>query len=359
MNRLHRSRYITLLITLMTLGSVGGGAAYGETSAVSAQIAVRQTAAVGVGPITLGDIARIRGDDAGGLAALVIREGGDRDASAVTLEDVRAALQEAGVNPAAVTLTGYVACELVRQEEPADAPLAAVAHTASANPTGHAIAAVPVDPVVVQPTLPDQIRAALAAAAGVEPAALIVDWTQRDEATLMGPDMNHMEQAIELVQERLNARPRVLLRPTRDATAAPIELRPTLRQRARAAVLTRAVRRGDLIPADSIELAEVVVPIDARPLSRAEDLVGQRAARALGVGEPVERRDLEVPLLIRRGELITVEATAGSLIIRTVARAMSDGGDGEVVRLRNEGTREEYTATVAARRLARVEVTQD
>ena len=352
--------WLSLSVSAVVAETINPSSSAERDHSGNVEICLRRSVEVSGPVVALGDVARLRGDAADVLADVRLGELG-RAGMVLTIEDVREALEQAGVNPAAVTLTGYTTCAVAYV--PGDAATltpVAVANAAAPLAAADGIAGDAADDATSDASsappaagLGDRIHAALAAAAGVTPAELVVDWTEHDAAALAAATGSH---GIELVQERLRNRPRVLLRPVHDAAAPPIEVRPTLRQRVAAAVLTQAVRRGDPIPADAVEMRDLVVSLDDRPIVETAGVVGQRAARALLPGEPIVVRDLEVPLLVRRGELVTVEATAGTLVIRTVARAMADGGQAEMIRLRNEGTREQFTATVTGRRTARVDV---
>ena len=52
------------------------------------------------------------------------------------------------------------------------------------------------------------------------------------------------------------------------------------------------------------------------------------------------------PVLIRRGELATVHAMSGSVLVKTPARAISDGREGEMIEFRLEKSKKTFTARV-------------
>ncbi len=89
-------------------------------------------------------------------------------------------------------------------------------------------------------------------------------------------------------------------------------------------------------------------------------LIGQRVTSFLKKGEQVSARDVEPMPLVRRNELVTVIVRGRSLMIRASARALSAGGYGDVVELRNEMAKrsaETYTAIVTGPKTVEVGLT--
>lgn len=97
-------------------------------------------------------------------------------------------------------------------------------------------------------------------------------------------------------------------------------------------VLARAVARGDVLSAADFEAA-------ARPAASARgalsprDADGQEAARALPAGAVVRAADVVAPRLVRRGEPVTIVWRQGGLSITGGGRALTSGGQGDMVRV--------------------------
>jgi flagella basal body P-ring formation protein FlgA len=64
--------------------------------------------------------------------------------------------------------------------------------------------------------------------------------------------------------------------------------------------------------------------------------------------------DVKSPVLVERGQLITVRCFTDGLVIRTVARAMDEGSKNDTIKVRNESSRETFTCTVTGPRRAAV-----
>ena len=123
----------------------------------------------------------------------------------------------------------------------------------------------------------------------------------------------------------------------------------------RARVVTAAydVRRDERLTETNLKVREVLLAGDAdRTFTEAVDVIGKRARVPLREGEVIEANALVEEVLVERGDLVTVSAIRGRLVVRTIARATEDASLGEAVALRHDDTRETFYATVSGRRAA-------
>ena len=75
--------------------------------------------------------------------------------------------------------------------------------------------------------------------------------------------------------------------------------------------------------------------VSADLLLQTSDLVGKAPRRSLRPGEPVHASDVEVPLVVHRGTLVTILLETSALRLSTEGKAMDDGGMGAVIRVAN------------------------
>ncbi len=78
------------------------------------------------------------------------------------------------------------------------------------------------------------------------------------------------------------------------------------------------------------------------------------ARRSLRKGRVLTPSLVTPPRLVRRGQLVTILARAGSLTIRVKGKALADGRRGDTIRVRNTRSRREIQATVVADGMVRV-----
>jgi flagella basal body P-ring formation protein FlgA len=77
-----------------------------------------------------------------------------------------------------------------------------------------------------------------------------------------------------------------------------------------------------------------------------EDVLGMEAARSISAGSALEPKMVRRPVLVERGELVTVVARSGGIRVRTTARAKEDASLGDLVAVESLESRKEYFARV-------------
>ncbi|MBN1912618.1 MAG: flagellar basal body P-ring formation protein FlgA [Pirellulales bacterium] len=120
-------------------------------------------------------------------------------------------------------------------------------------------------------------------------------------------------------------------------------------------VTNRALHRGEMIsPSDvRLERLDPAVPIEGA-LGSLDEVVGQETTRAIPEGKPVVKDSISAPLLVRRGEIVTVTASSGGVRVTTNARAKADGSKGELVAVESLHDRSAYFARVSGLRAVEV-----
>jgi flagella basal body P-ring formation protein FlgA len=114
------------------------------------------------------------------------------------------------------------------------------------------------------------------------------------------------------------------------------------------------LKRGDAVSLHAVTTRRVdaLRDRDALPVSAAgEDYV---FAREIPAGRTLSWRDVVRRPLVRRGQMIEVQAGGGALVITIKALAMQDGARGEVVRVRNIESKRDFVALVTAENRAEV-----
>jgi flagella basal body P-ring formation protein FlgA len=101
-------------------------------------------------------------------------------------------------------------------------------------------------------------------------------------------------------------------------------------------VLRRAVGRGELIRPDDVLVQSRVLPGLSSPfVSRPADLAARLTRRPIPEGTAVTADALDAPLLIHRGESVTLTARNGGFEVRAPGLAMADAAAEQRVRVRN------------------------
>jgi flagella basal body P-ring formation protein FlgA len=117
-----------------------------------------------------------------------------------------------------------------------------------------------------------------------------------------------------------------------------------------AAYATRAIERGELIRRGDVELRMHTGALPKQSIFELESLVGKEAVQALRADALVLSNQVRSPLLVRRGDRVSVRVRARGLSIRTFAVAQQDGSLGDLVSVQNAEGKEKYTAVVSGLR---------
>ena len=119
-------------------------------------------------------------------------------------------------------------------------------------------------------------------------------------------------------------------------------------------VAARPIGRHEPVGADTVRVERREVTVGQEPLREIAAVLGRRATRAIPPGEPIQGSMLELPPLVRRGEivLLTIEGKG----LRAVARgeAREEGKAGQVIRVRNLASGREVYGQVEAERMVRI-----
>lgn len=123
-------------------------------------------------------------------------------------------------------------------------------------------------------------------------------------------------------------------------------VRADITVRRRVHTVTRPLNRATPIGAGDTTARDAWVGPGVNP---AAAVAGQVTARRLEPGTIIETDDITPPLVVERGELITLHCISGAVAIKTPARALADARDGETVPVEMEGTGRRVLARMSGR----------
>ncbi|MBX3415431.1 MAG: flagellar basal body P-ring formation protein FlgA [Pirellulales bacterium] len=78
-----------------------------------------------------------------------------------------------------------------------------------------------------------------------------------------------------------------------------------------------------------------------------EDAIGRQVTRSIPAGAVLAASDLREPIVVRRGDAVTVYSRAPGIRVRTTARSKQDGGIGDLIEVESFGTRSTFFARVS------------
>lgn len=112
-----------------------------------------------------------------------------------------------------------------------------------------------------------------------------------------------------------------------------VPVRLTLRQPM--VVLKKGVARGEPLSAADLGVEVREVGNAQGYFSDVSQVAGKILKRPLAAGSIVQPDLLGSPLLVRRGELVTLLGRSGAMEIRTQGKALGDGGAGQAIQVQN------------------------
>jgi flagella basal body P-ring formation protein FlgA len=115
-----------------------------------------------------------------------------------------------------------------------------------------------------------------------------------------------------------------------------------------------------VVPAHDIARGETIVDSDlttttvdgsalmAGIVTRMDSLSGMQARRLLRAGEPLRDADVRRPVIVGKGQTVTMVFSAPGVELTAMGRAMSEGGLGDTVTVQNPASYRMISATVTA-----------
>ena len=98
--------------------------------------------------------------------------------------------------------------------------------------------------------------------------------------------------------------------------------------------------RGEAITEEDIQQAKRDINKLRRGFySDKDDLIGMIAKRSIRAGTIFSNKHLSPPLIIKKGDNVNIIARTGSIVIKMGGKAMSDGIEGQRIRVKNNSSR--------------------
>ena len=112
-------------------------------------------------------------------------------------------------------------------------------------------------------------------------------------------------------------------------------------------VSNRPLKRNDVIAEEDVRLEKMnLAELSPNVITDPREVVGKRTKRVIEPGTPLRVNSLEMPPLVKRGDLVTIVAESEVLKITTQGVVTESGCKGDMVRVINTSSRKELYATV-------------
>jgi len=122
-----------------------------------------------------------------------------------------------------------------------------------------------------------------------------------------------------------------------DQRVTPVRITGRITQLISVPVLIRSIPNGELIKEKDIEWTKVPLEqVHRRVITAEEQLIGHKPVRGtLRSGVPVYRNDVHLPMLVKKGSIVTLGLDSPRMKIHTKAQALSDGVLGDEIKVKN------------------------
>ncbi|HEX4028271.1 MAG TPA: flagellar basal body P-ring formation chaperone FlgA [Rhizomicrobium sp.] len=109
------------------------------------------------------------------------------------------------------------------------------------------------------------------------------------------------------------------------------------------------INRGDTISESDLTYAMVdgASLVSGLP-TKIEEVKGMQARRVLAAGQPFRSDDVRRPIVVTKGQAVTMEFDAPGVQLTAMGRAMSEGGVGDIVTVQNPASYRMISAVVTA-----------
>jgi flagella basal body P-ring formation protein FlgA len=124
--------------------------------------------------------------------------------------------------------------------------------------------------------------------------------------------------------------------PADDANAERQRVGGRLIRMTRLLVLSHSLAPGDIIRADDIETLSVRAErVGPDAIADARELIGKTPRRGLRAHEPLRGSDVQTPVTVHKGDLVTILLETPSMRLSAQGKALEDGGVGAAIRIAN------------------------
>lgn len=133
-------------------------------------------------------------------------------------------------------------------------------------------------------------------------------------------------------------------------------IRVALDAQAEVLVASADLRRGDRLGENNLILQQREISRLDEPFFRLDAVEGKQLKQMIRNGQPLLRRQVDFPPLIKRGDRVTIQLSNRGMLLNASGEARQNGELGETIRVRNSSSQREILCRVAAAGLVRVEM---
>lgn len=149
-------------------------------------------------------------------------------------------------------------------------------------------------------------------------------------------------------QNRFDA---VLVAPSKEEPLQTLRVSGALHRMIDVPVLVNTMRKGNVIGVRDIQMISIrEKEVRGDMAISADDIIGMTPKRIVLPGKPLKVNDLEYPLIVERGDLVTMLFNEGGMRLTAKGKALENGAKGDLVRVSNSASSRTVEALVTGQR---------
>jgi len=157
-------------------------------------------------------------------------------------------------------------------------------------------------------------------------------------------------QSLNLRQDK-NRFEATLVAPSKEEPLQTIRVSGAIHRMIEVPVLSNTIRQGTVIGVRDIEMISIREDEVRHDMTlSADDLIGMTPRRVILPGKTVKVNDLQAPLIVERGDLVTMIFNDGGMTLTAKGKALENGAKGDLVRIANAATSRTVEGLVTAQR---------
>ncbi len=136
-------------------------------------------------------------------------------------------------------------------------------------------------------------------------------------------------------------------------TLAPMKLMGSYDEVVEVPVLTRRIRRDEVISANDIKWSKVESSrLRTDTALEVEQIIGLAPRRTISPNRSVRLAELAKPSVVKKNDNVTIQFRSSMMELKTLGEAMEDGAKGDIIRIRNKDSHQPVQARIIASGLA-------
>ena len=187
-------------------------------------------------------------------------------------------------------------------------------------------------------------------AAGVR-GSFEIDLQRRGRGVIVPPDSIYLIEASAVDFDRRTSRFSAALKISGTGFATKrLNLSGYARRLVEIPVLTRRLARGEIVRAADVTMVEMRAVESQQSTARdLSEVVGLQAKRPLQANRPIRINDVQAPVLVKKGALVTMLVRTPLMSLSAVGQALENGAKGDVIRILNPKSRKTVQGTVVSK----------